>query len=110
MAGANTQTFTDQTFDELVLKADKPVMVDFWATWCGPCVMAGPVVDELADENVGAVVVGKLDVDQNQATAQKYGVMSIPTVIMFKDGKEVARKVGFAGKPMYEGLIKQVVN
>ena len=110
MAGANTQTFTDQTFDELVLKADKPVMVDFWATWCGPCVMAGPVVDELADENVGAVVVGKLDVDQNQTTAQKYGVMSIPTVIMFKDGKEVARKVGFAGKPMYEGLIKQVVN
>ncbi len=109
MAGANTATFTDQDFADLVLKSDKPVMVDFWATWCGPCVMAGPVVDELADEYKGKVVVGKLDVDQNQATAQQYGVMSIPTVIMFKDGKEVARKVGFAGKPMYEVLIKQVV-
>jgi len=109
MAGANTATFTDQDFADQVLKSDKPVMVDFWATWCGPCVMAGPVVDELADEYKGKVVVGKLDVDQNQATAQQYGVMSIPTVIMFKDGKEVARKVGFAGRPMYENLIKQVV-
>lgn len=72
--------------------------------------MAGPVVDELADENVGKIVVGKLDVDQNQATAQQYGVMSIPTVILFKDGKEVARKVGFAGKPMYESLLKQVTS
>lgn len=108
MAGANTQTFTDQNFADSVLKSDKPVMVDFWATWCGPCVMAGPVVDELADEYSGKVVVGKLDVDANQATAQQYGVMSIPTVIMFKDGKEVGRKVGFAGKPMYENLIKQV--
>ncbi|MCE7898232.1 MAG: thioredoxin [bacterium] len=109
MAGANTVTLTDQNFNDQVLKSDKPVMVDFWATWCGPCVMAGPVVDELADEYMGKVVVGKLDVDANQATAQRYGVMSIPTVIMFKDGKEVARKVGFAGKPMYEGLIKQVI-
>lgn len=109
MAGANTATFTDQDFADQVLKSDKPVMVDFWATWCGPCVMAGPVVDELADDYAGKVVIGKLDVDANQATAQQYGVMSIPTVIMFKDGKEVARKVGFAGRPMYENLIKQVV-
>lgn len=109
MAGANTQTFTDQNFAQQVLQSDKPVMVDFWATWCGPCVMAGPVVDELADEYKDKVIVGKLNVDQNQATAQQYGVMSIPTVIMFKEGKEVARKVGFAGKPMYEELIKQVV-
>lgn len=109
MAGANTATFTDQNFGDSVLKSDKPVMVDFWATWCGPCVMAGPVVDELADDYVGKVAIGKLDVDANQATAQQYGVMSIPTVIMFKDGKEVARKVGFAGRKMYEDLIKQVV-
>ena len=109
MAGANTATFTDQDFADLVLKSDKPVMVDFWATWCGPCVTAGPVVDELADDYAGKVVIGKLDVDVNQTTAQQYGVMSIPTVIMFKDGKEVARKVGFAGRPMYENLIKQVV-
>lgn len=109
MAGANTITFSDQNFADSVLKSDKPVMVDFWATWCGPCVMAGPVVDELADEYKDKVVVGKLDVDANQATAQQYGVQSIPTVILFKDGKEVARKVGFAGKPMYENLLKQAI-
>jgi len=107
MAGANTVTFSDQNFAKDVLKSDKPVMVDFWATWCGPCVMAGPVVDELADEYKGKVTIGKLDVDENQETAAKYGVMSIPTVILFKDGKEVARKVGFAGKLMYETLLKQ---
>lgn len=106
MAGANTQTFTDQDFADKVLKSDKPVMVDFWATWCGPCVMAGPVIDEIADEKVGKVIVGKVDVDQNQKTAQEYGVMSIPTVILFKDGKELGRKVGFAGKGMYEELLK----
>lgn len=106
MAGANTQTFTDQNFAQDVLKSDKPVMVDFWATWCGPCVLAGPVVDALATDYAGKVTIGKLDVDANQETAQKYGVMSIPTVILFKDGKEVARKVGFAGRPMYENLLK----
>lgn len=109
MAGANTVTFTDQNFDDLVIKSDKPVMVDFWATWCGPCQMAGPVVDELATEYKDKVVIGKLDVDVNQETAAKYGVQSIPTVILFKDGKEVARKVGFAGKPMYEELLKKVM-
>lgn len=108
MAGTNTQTFTDQNFADQVLKASKPVMVDFWATWCGPCVMAGPVVDTLADEYKEKIVIGKLDVDANQTTAQQYGVMSIPTVILFKDGKEIARKVGFAGKPMYENLLKMV--
>jgi thioredoxin 1 len=68
--------------------------------------MAGPVIDELADDYKSKVKIGKLDVDQNQATAGKYGVMSIPTVILFKDGKEIARKVGFAGRPMYENLLK----
>lgn len=108
MAGNNTQTFTDQNFADQVLKASKPVMVDFWASWCGPCVMAGPVIDALADEYKEKFVIGKLDVDANQITAQQYGVMSIPTVILFKDGKEVARKVGFAGRPMYEQLLKAV--
>src|SRR5690242_8183970 len=107
MTGANTKTFTDQNFADEVLKSSQPVMVDFWATWCGPCVLAGPVVDQLATDYAGKITIGKLDVDANQATAQQYGVMSIPTVILFKDGKEVARKVGFAGRPMYENLLKQ---
>lgn len=108
MSGTNTNTFTDQNFLDEVLKSDKPVMVDFWATWCGPCVMAGPVVDALADDYKGKIKIGKLDVDANQEIAQKYGVMSIPTVILFKNGKELARKVGFAGRPMYENLLKQI--
>lgn len=106
MAGANTKTFTDQNFAEEVTSAQGLVMVDFWATWCGPCQMAGPVVDALADDYQGKVKIGKLDVDQNQQTAMQYGVMSIPTVILFRDGQEVARKVGFAGRPMYENLLK----
>jgi thioredoxin 1 len=106
MTGVNTQTFTDANFDEQVMKSDKPVMVDFWATWCGPCQMAGPVVDQLATDYLGKVKIGKLDVDANQKVAAQFGVMSIPTVILFKDGKEVARKVGFAGRPMYENLLK----
>lgn len=108
MTGANTQTFTDQNFADDVLKSDQPVMVDFWATWCGPCVMAGPVVDQLATDYLGKITIGKLDVDANQTTAGQYGVMSIPTVILFKDGKEIGRKVGFAGRPMYENLLKMI--
>lgn len=108
MTGTNTQTFTDANFAEEVLKSTSPVMVDFWATWCGPCVMAGPVVDQLATDYLGKVKIGKLDVDANSKTAGQYGVMSIPTVILFKDGKEIARKVGFAGRPMYETLLKGV--
>jgi len=108
MTGGNTQTFTDANFEEEVIKSDKPVMVDFWATWCGPCQMAGPVIDELASEYKDKTKIGKLDVDANQATASQYGVVSIPTVILFREGKEIARKVGFAGKKMYEDLLKMV--
>ncbi len=101
--------FTDQDFEAQVLKSEKPVFVDFFAEWCGPCKAAGPIVDELATEYKDKVVVGKLDVDSNQVTAGKYGVMSIPTVIMFKNGEEVDRMSGFAGKEGYENLIKKVL-
>lgn len=80
--------FTDKNFEAEVLKSKEPVLVDFWATWCGPCQMVKPIIEELAEEYKGkAVKIGKLDVDANTATAQKYEVMSIPTLIFFKDGK-----------------------
>ena len=102
------QVFTDADFEQKVLKSDKPVLVDFFAEWCGPCRMAAPIVEELAGVYKGKVEVGKLDVDASPTTAGQFGVMSIPTVVLFKDGKEVARKVGFAGRPMYENLLKSV--
>ena len=83
-------------------------MVDFWAEWCGPCKMAAPVIDQLSDEYAGKMLVGKVDVDAEPEIAQKFGVMSIPTVILFKDGVELARQVGFAGKQGYLDLLKKV--
>jgi thioredoxin 1 len=80
-------TFTDENFAAEVLQSDKPVLVDFWAVWCGPCKMIAPSVEELAGEFEGKAKVGKLDVDNNQESAIKYGVRSIPTVLIFKDGK-----------------------
>jgi len=103
-------TLTDQNFEKEVLKANSPVMVDFWASWCFPCKMAAPVIEELSEEYKGKLKVGKLDVDKNPQTTQKYGIMSIPTVIFFKDGKEVKREIGFPGKGGYEKLIKEVMN
>ena len=101
--------FTNDNFEKEVLKAKLPVFVDFYADWCGPCQLASPVVDELAKEYQGKAKVGKIDVDQNQALAQKYAVMSIPTVLVFKNGQEVKRAVGFPGKAGYEALIKEAL-
>jgi len=101
--------FTDQTFDQDVLKADKPVLVDFFADWCGPCRMVAPVIEELAGTYDGKVVVGKLDVDANQKVAGDYRVMSIPTVILFDGGKEIARQVGFGGKEAYVKMLETVI-
>ena len=95
-------------FEEKVLKASTPVLVDFYAEWCGPCKMAAPILDELADEYAGKVAIFKLDTDENHDASAKYGVMSIPTVILFKDGKEVERKIGFGGKQGYVDLINKV--
>ncbi len=102
--------FSDADFGEKVLRSPLPVLVDFSAEWCGPCRMAAPIIDELAGVYAGKVTIGKLDVDESQETAAKYGVMSIPTAIMFKDGKEIERKVGFAGKGGYEEMINKVTS
>ncbi|EPD28491.1 thioredoxin [Capnocytophaga granulosa] len=100
---------TDASFDEVVLKSDKPVLVDFWATWCGPCRMLGPVIEELATEYEGRVVVGKVDVDNNQEFAAKYGVRNIPTVLVFKDGEVVGRQVGVAAKKTYTDALDSLL-
>ena len=92
---------TDANFDELVLKSSKPVMVDFWAEWCGPCRMLGPIIEEVSKDYEGKAVVGKLDVDSNQEFAAKFGVRNIPTVLVFKDGELVSRQVGVSPKNVY---------
>ncbi len=89
---------TDQTFDEEVLKDGGPVLVDFWAEWCGPCKMIAPILDEIADEYAGKVRVTKLNIDENPATPPKYGIRGIPTLMLFKDGNVEATKVGAVSK------------
>jgi thioredoxin 1 len=97
MAG-KTVEITDGNFDELVLGSSKPVLVDFWAVWCGPCRHVAPVVEQLAEEYDGRAVVGKLDVDSNRDTAVKYGIQAIPTLLLVKDGQVADRIVGVADK------------
>lgn len=103
-------TFTDQNFQQDVLESDVPVLVDFWAEWCAPCRIVGPIIEELATEYAGKLKVGKLDVDTNGNTAQSYGVMSIPSVMLFKDGKPVKTLVGAQSKDNYKREINSVLS
>lgn len=96
---------TDATFEEIVLKSDKPVIVDFWAAWCGPCRMVGPIIEEISNEYEGKAIVGKVDVDANQEFAAKYGIRNIPTVLVFQNGEVVGRQVGVAPKQTYTAAI-----
>lgn len=99
----------DNDFDQKVVNSKLPVLVDFFADWCGPCKLAAPILEELSKDYAGKVEIAKLDVDESNKTAGGFGVMSIPTVIMFKEGKEVERKVGFGGRAPYEEMIKKVL-
>ncbi|MBL8877965.1 MAG: thioredoxin [Phycisphaerales bacterium] len=105
MAGQNTLHFADDTFDSQVLQSPELVVVDFWAEWCGPCMMLGPVIDELASEYAGKVRIGKVDIDKAPQVARKYDVTNIPTVMFFKNGNVVQRVLGTRPKKDYKAMI-----
>ena len=104
---ADVIEITDENFEEQVLKADTPVMVDLWAEWCGPCRMVTPIIEELATEYDGQIMVGKLDVDSNPVTPAKYGVQGIPTVFLFKNGQEAGRIVGARPRAVFVSMIEE---
>lgn len=106
---ADVKNINTDNFDSEVVQAGKPVLVDFWAPWCGPCKMLGPIVETLADENADKIDVGKLNVDENQSLAVQFGVRGIPTLIFFKGGKEVKRIVGAQNKNQLQKAIDEVI-
>jgi thioredoxin 1 len=110
MSGDKLIHVTDAEFESQVLKADKPVLVDFWAGWCGPCLAIAPVIVELAGEYDGKVVVAKMDVDKSPATPGRYGIRAIPTLILFKDGQVVEQITGAVGKAVIESAINKALS
>ncbi len=103
-------TVTDATFDNEVVKSEMPVLVDFWAVWCGPCRMQDPILEEVAKDYEGKIKIAKLNVDENPNTAAKYGIMSIPTLMLFKGGQIVKQMIGVQGKETLEEEFKKVVS
>lgn len=102
--------FTDQNFNQEVIEEKLPVLVDFWAQWCAPCRIIGPIVDELAKEYEGKVKVGKLNVDQNPKTAAKYGIMSIPSLLIFKNGEVTKTMIGIQGKENLKKELEKIIS
>ena len=105
MASKNVQTFNEGNFETEVLKSDVPVLVDFTATWCGPCKALAPIIDKVADEFQGKVKVGKVDIDDAPAIATKYGIRSVPTVLVFKNGEKTSQNVGLTTRDKLVGLL-----
>lgn len=101
---------TDANFDEIVMKSDKPVLVDFWAVWCGPCRMVGPIVEELSKDYEGKALVGKVDVDNNPNISMKFGIRNIPTLLIFKNGQIVDKQVGAVPKATLAGKLDAQIN
>ena len=105
---SKTHEFTDASFQSEVLASEQPVLVDFWAAWCGPCRVVGPTIEELAEQYDGSVKVGKLNIDENPQTPSGFGIHSIPAVLLFKDGKVVESFIGVQSKERYEQALRQV--
>jgi thioredoxin 1 len=105
MAGAHTQQFDESNFESAVLNSDTPVLVDFWAEWCGPCLLLAPTIDELASEYAGRVKVGKVDVDKSPHIAARFGIQNIPTVMLFVKGQSVERLIGAKNKREYKAIL-----
>src|SRR3954470_11081267 len=109
MAGQNTLTFTDSEFDQDVLRSEVPVLVDFWAEWCGPCRMLAPTIDEIAEEYKGKAKVGKVDTDSNRGTAMKFSISAIPTIILFNKGQIAKKFVGLTPKKDFKAAIDSLL-